>query len=132
MVPTIVRPVSGRLKVRVPYRIGGWRSMWIEAGLRPEWESPDWRLSRERLADVVNALFDAGFQTVQLEIWGRETQLCDERCQTATGLDCDCVCAGQFHGGGMFGLPIGQTLRVIDQGLVRKRFVLTARLELAS
>jgi hypothetical protein len=65
--------------------------MWIEAALRPEWGSPDWRLSRERLADVVNALFDAGFQTVQLEIWGRERQPCDERCQTATGPDCDCV-----------------------------------------
>ena len=128
MVPTVVRPVCS---CALPH---WWLALDVDRSRAASGvgESPDWRLSREPLAEVVNALFDAGFQTVQLEIWGRERQRCDERCQTATGLDCDCVCAGQFHGGGMFGLPIGQTLRVIDQGLVREWFALTARLDLAS
>lgn len=56
------------------------------------------------------------------------TQLCDERCQNAKGTDCECVCAGQYHGGGMFGFPVGQTLRVIDDGLVKNRYTITSKL----
>lgn len=130
--PTVVRPAEGRLKVWVPYRAGGWRSTWSDAGLRPIYERPYWRLNRERLAEIVNALFDAGFSSVTLEVWGHETQVCDERCQMARGLDCVCVCAGRYHGGGLFGVPIGETLRLVDEGLRGEQFVLTSKLRTKS
>jgi len=123
--PTVVRRVKGRLEVRVPYRRGGWRDMWNDAGLRPVYDKPSgcWLLARTRFNDVIAALLAAGFGQVQLEIWGNEADRCDERCQGAKGTECVCSCAGQHHGGGLLGVPVGDTMRIVHQGLVCQRYL---------
>lgn len=98
-IASVVRPISGRIEVRVPYREG--RRHWFKQicgkRTRPDWMGDHWKVARIYYALIVNALVHE-YGKVDVYEDHDKTQKCDTRCQNAWGDDCVCSCLGQNHG----------------------------------
>jgi hypothetical protein len=106
MTPHLLRPVAGKLIVKVPYQRGdpaGNREML--RGILPEraqigaydYGNRAYRIGRGQLGRLLVGLLDHYIE-VEVSIFGRSSERCAEACWTAQGSECDCSCAGAYHG----------------------------------
>lgn len=123
---TVYKPVTGRLRVKMPYRDDSRVMLTVKVGCLPEWNKAKkvWEVARSHLHDLVFTLLNEYGEEVQVIIDGRESEKCDTRCQAAQGADCVCSCGGRYHGGlQAFGwTPVGDTT-LVRPGIVRQRFI---------
>jgi hypothetical protein len=101
-IPEIRRPAEGRLRVAIPWRPGGNRSLIRSVcghSTRPEWDgrTQRWMVARRYFLPLVEALV-AQYGRVRVVTWHLDGERCGERCQLARGAECRCSCGGLNHG----------------------------------
>jgi hypothetical protein len=113
MTATVFRPVKGKVRVRIPYRLGN-RAFLKGSGITRgiEWDGSRglWLVPRSRLQDLLDHLTTV--YDVDVYIDGSAQQKCDIRCAQATGIECECSCAGANHGGLNAWMQVTDTLLV--------------------
>ena len=108
-IPEVCRPAEGRLRVIIPWREGGNRTL-IKSVCgsltRPEWDGMNktWLIARSHFLPLIEAL-QSEFGQVKVITWHCDAERCGERCQRARGDECTCSCGGVNHG--ILGVPRG-------------------------
>lgn len=105
LLPCIYRLLGAeRLKVSLPYdpRNRAWIHSVIGDRARPDYsrQHRHWLIARTHFTTLVDALLDRHGRVDVLAEY-TTTEVCDTRCQTATGPECQCACLGNNHGGGL-------------------------------
>ncbi len=105
----IVRPVAGKLRVRLPYRPGGANYALLRGicGTRtqPEWNGRHryFEVARAHLQKLIAQLPDAIGEPVEVILEGASQTRCVSACWAAnpdSRWGCVCSCAGSNHGTG--------------------------------
>ena len=101
-IPEVRRPAEGRLRVIIPWREGGNRTLVKSVCgslTRPEWDGMNktWLIARSHFLSLIEAL-KAEFGQVKVITWHCDAERCGERCQRARGDECTCSCGGVNHG----------------------------------
>ncbi|NUS74187.1 MAG: hypothetical protein HOQ05_12380 [Corynebacteriales bacterium] len=131
--PTIHRPINGRLQVWMPWKEGGNIDILRDilgtrvktAWFRSDPKNHHWALSRHHLRPIVTGVASR-FPLTQITLDFRRQQTCGKNCHRAKNDDCTCSCFGARHGGGTFWhqLPIRE-LRTFptDDGTIRRIYL---------
>lgn len=105
----IVRPVRGRVQVRLPYRPHGANYNLLHdicgEQTRPKWRSERgvFEVAREHLGKLIDELPNAIGRPVEVVLHGVTQTKCVSACWAAridTRWECVCSCAGANHGSG--------------------------------
>lgn len=100
---TVYKPITGRVRVRLPYDYNNRR--WLRGSIgryiKPEWDPKrkSWLIAREHFDALVKALVKE-FHEVEVYTDHRSDERCTTACQNAMGTDCVCSCGGRYHNGG--------------------------------
>lgn len=105
----IVRPVQGKLQVRLPYRPSG-KNYGLLKDICGERTRPAWNrdrrcfeVAREPLVKLIDKLPDAIGRPIEVVLHGATQTKCVSACWAAnpeTRWECVCSCAGSNHGTG--------------------------------
>lgn len=127
-VPSVYRPVDGRLEVRLPFAPGGANYRLLKEALgdrtRSTYEGGSFLVARAHLETLVEFLAER-FGSVDVALRGRDAERCGPECYNAkasTSWACVCPCAGRNHGTGR---SVQQF--VIDGGVNERRFTVTKK-----
>lgn len=105
----IVRPVRGKLRVKLPYRPGGANYHLLKdicgGRTRPKWNRGlrCFEVAREHLVKLINRLPNEIGRPVEVILHGATQTKCVSACWAAnpdTCWECVCSCAGANHGSG--------------------------------
>lgn len=105
---SIVRPLKGPLRIRLPYRPKYANRSLLEQACESHARvkyigAGTFTAPRSRLRQILDAIRHEFHQSVILELHGATQTSCDYRCWSAnpdTWMDCECHCAGSNHGSG--------------------------------
>ena len=119
-IPVILRPKTGKLKVKLPEGRAAMR--WLR---RPGKHRPNWNKNHfEVPATWLNHLLEMSLQkykkTYLIQPYN-EKEVCAAACQNARGNDCQCSCMGANHGQGEDGgawFEVNETFKVRWKGSV--------------
>lgn len=124
----VVRPVTGRLWVQMPYdpRNRAWLKEVLGDRIRPDWDKPNrrWLIARAHFGMVVEALANR-LGRIDVYVDCRNSERCDTRCKNAKSRECTCQCLGKHHGSGItHGWKlVSDTTEVLSTGVTRRHFV---------
>ncbi len=128
----IVRPVKGKLQVRLPYRPGGSNYGLLKAicgeRTRPEWnrERRCFEVAREHLVKLIDQLAYEIGSPVEVILHGATQTKCVSACWAAdprTRWECVCSCAGANHGTGHPLPTLASAELSIDTDYTSERYV---------
>lgn len=107
---SIVRPLRGRTKVKIPYQPGSGNRDLLKRicgeQTRPRYNRNEkcFEVAREHLRALIEQLPGELGTRVEVTLHGATQTTCVEACWNAspeTRWDCECSCAGQYHGEGV-------------------------------
>lgn len=102
-VATVVRPVRGRVRVRLPFAPDN-RAMlkrWCGSGTRPEWRGGAWHVGRDHLEQILTGIARERCCAVTIHLEHATQTKCTASCwgaQPRTTWSCVCSCGGRNHG----------------------------------
>jgi hypothetical protein len=99
-IPVIAVPVTGRIKIRIPYSDSN--RAWLQIGRsKPEWDKVKrhWTVPRCWLTRMSKHAVKAFGRCYIVQAF-KESERCAPACWNAAGLDCSCSCLGENHGQG--------------------------------
>lgn len=113
-VATVVRPVRGRVRVRLPFAPDN-RAMlkrWCGSGTRPEWRGGAWHVGRDHLEQILTGIARERCCAVTIHLEHATQTKCTASCwgaQPRTTWSCVCSCGGRNHGNGAPEISNGET-----------------------
>lgn len=131
--PWILRPVTGRVELKVPP--GQMDRRWLRTGfdsgqrllevlVKP---ANSWLIAREHFALAASAMAEK-FGSVDVYMRFKSEERCSDRCVGAKLDECVCSCLGMNHGGGLYTSVgwVNQGERPLGNGEVEVHLVLPA------
>lgn len=128
---SIVRPVSGKLRIELPYQPAGANYDLLKRvcgeRTRPKWAGRYFVVARQHLAKLIERLPNELGTDVKLIMHGATQTLCVSACwaaNPATYWECVCSCAGTNHGTGVpFSKQVSSDLSVETQYTTNTRWL---------
>lgn len=124
--PWVHRPVTERLRTKMPFREGGnrgWLHEHLGERIRPKHVGQGvWTIARPHLQHLIEGLVGR-FGRVDVLLDFRQSERCDTRCRDAQGDDCTCSCLGTNHSGAAYWqdwIEVGDTTLVAQGGIIRR------------